>query len=199
MKKLLAILLVAMMVFSLAACSNNADPSESNNPSQSDDGFLNRDDGSEDNSSDEKSDGKNDAVDPMTRLLNSAGVEFDAIKPDETTFAHTFSESDKKIVFYMESNTETNTAAYLKKILAACKTAADEGKLYEANMGFYTGNRTELAPLTSDEKISNDAYLYQFGYLKDGTAIAVTIGRIGAENSERADSVTYPAYEITFK
>ena len=115
MKKILAFLLVAVMVFSLAACSNNADPSESNNPSQSDDGFLNRDDGSEDNSSDEKSDGKNDAVDPMTRLLNSAGVEFDAIKPDETTFAHTFSESDKKIVFYMESNTETNTAAYLKK------------------------------------------------------------------------------------
>ena len=49
MKKLLAILLAAMMVFALAACGNNETPSgsEGGTPgtSQSDDGLLNREEG----------------------------------------------------------------------------------------------------------------------------------------------------------
>ena len=200
MKKLLAFLLALVLILSLAACGGGGDDktpsSDDKTPSstQNDDTILSRDDGTstEDDESDENE--PEEETDPMTKVLNDVGLDLEAITPAEETFDDAFDEGEKKFTFYMEADTEKEAAAYINKIIEACKSVADDGKLYEANMGFYTGNRMELAAA----EVSDTTFLYQFGYLKNGTAIAVTIGSVGAENAERADAVSYPAYEVTF-
>ena len=201
MKKILLLLLSVVLVFSLVACVGKDDektPSNDNkttSSTQNDDFILSRDDvtSSED---DEIEKNNGEETDPVTKVLNEAGLDLEAITPAEATFDYTFDEGSSTFTFYMELDTETNTAAYLNKIVEACKSVADDEKLYEANFGFALGNRTELSKLPDADKISNTTYLYSFCYLIDGEAIGVSISRFTEKNKERGDAVSYPTYSI---
>ena len=181
MKKLLAILLAAMMLLSLAACGNNDDnPSGSeNNPgtSQSDN------QGGEENKGGEENNG-----DSLSKVLNDVGLTLESITPAEGIFDHTFDGEASKIYFYMEADTKKDAAAYMNKVIDACKAVADGGKLYTAN---------STNELTVPEFSSNVTF-YSFDYQSNGTAITVVVQSAGAEHAGRGDSVSYPTYVVTF-
>ena len=181
MKKLLAILLAAMMLLSLAACGNNDDnPSGSeNNPgtSQSDNQGGTENQGGEENNGDS-----------LSKVLNDVGLTLESITPAEGIFDHTFDGEASKIYFYMEADTKKDAAAYMNKVVDACKAVADGGKLYTAN---------STNELTVPEFSSNVTF-YSFDYQSNGTAITVVVQSAGAEHAGRGDSVSYPTYVVTF-
>ena len=181
MKKLLAILLAAMMLLSLAACGNNDDnPSGSeNNPgtSQSDNQGGTENQGGEENNGDS-----------LSKVLNDVGLTLESITPAEGIFDHTFDGEASKIYFYMEADTKKDAAAYMNKVIDACKAVADGGKLYTAN---------STNELTVPEFSSNVTF-YSFDYQSNGTAITVVVQSAGAEHAGRGDSVSYPTYVVTF-
>ena len=181
MKKLLAILLAAMMLLSLAACGNNDDnPSGSeNNPgtSQSDNQGGTENQGGEENNGDS-----------LSKVLNDVGLTLESITPAEGIFDHTFDGEASKIYFYMEAGTKKDAAAYMNKVVDACKAVADGGKLYTAN---------STNELTVPEFSSNVTF-YSFDYQSNGTAITVVVQSAGAEHAGREDSVSYPTYVVTF-
>ena len=181
MKKLLAILLAAMMLLSLAACGNNDDnPSGSeNNPgtSQSDNQGGTENQGGEENNGDS-----------LSKVLNDVGLTLESITPAEGIFDHTFDGEASKIYFYMEAGTKKDAAAYMNKVIDACKAVADGGKLYTAN---------STNELTVPEFSSNVTF-YSFDYQSNGTAITVVVQSAGAEHAGRGDSVSYPTYVVTF-
>ena len=187
MKKLLAILLAAMMLLSLAACGNNDDnPSGSeNNPgtSQSDNQGGTENQGGENNNGGEENNG-----DSLSKVLNDVGLTLESITPAEGIFDHTFDDEANKIYFYMEAGTKKDAASYMNKVIEACKAVADGGKLYTAN---------STNELTVPE-FSSNVMFYNFDYLRNGTAITVVIQSASAEHAERGDSVSYPTYVVTF-
>ena len=187
MKKLLAILLAAMMVFALAACGNNETPSgsEGGNPgtSQNDTPGGTENQGGENNNGGEGNNG-----DSLSKVLNDVGLTLESITPAEGIFDHTFDDEANKIYFYMEAGTKKDAASYMNKVIEACKAVADGGKLYTAN---------STNELTVPEFSSNVTF-YNFDYLRNGTAITVVIQSASAEHAERGDSVSYPTYVVTF-
>ena len=187
MKKILAILLAAMMVFALAACGNNETPSgsEGDKPgtSQNDTPGGTENQGGENNNGGEGNNG-----DSLSKVLNDVGLTLESITPAEGIFDHTFDDEANKIYFYMEAGTKKDAASYMNKVIEACKVVADGGKLYTAN---------STNELTVPE-FSSNVMFYNFDYLRNGTAITVVIQSASAEHAERGDSVSYPTYVVTF-
>ena len=186
MKKLLALLLVGMMIFSLAACGDNntTDPDKDNpDTSQSDNQGGTENQGGENNNGGEENNG-----DSLSKVLNDVGLTLESITPAEGIFDHTFDDEANKIYFYMEAGTKKDAASYMNKVIEACKAVADGGKLYTAN---------STNELTVPEFSSNVTF-YNFDYLRNGTAITVVIQSASAEHAERGDSVSYPTYVVTF-
>ena len=187
-RKLFAILLALLMTFSLAACGNNEDKPSGNedNPgvSQTDNK------GGEDNQGGESSNngGEENNVDSLSKVLNDVGLTLESITPAEGIFDHTFDGEASKIYFYMEAGTKKDAAAYMNKVIDACKAVADGGKLYTAN---------STNELTVPE-FSSSVMFYNFDYMRNGKAITVVVQSAGAEHTGRGDSVSYPTYVVTF-
>ena len=180
MKKLFALLLAMMMIFSLAACGDNntTDPDKDNpGTSQSDNQGGTENQGGEENNGDS-----------LSKVLNDVGLTLESITPAEGIFDHTFDGEASKIYFYMEADTKKDAAAYMNKVIDACKAVAYGGKLYTAN---------STNELTVPEFSSNVTF-YSFDYQRNGTAITVVVQSAGAEHAGRGDSVSYPTYVVTF-
>ena len=186
MKKVLAILLAAMMVFALAACGdNNTTDPDKDNPGTSQSGNQG---GTENQGSENNNGGEENNGDSLSKVLNDVGLTLESIAPAEGIFDHTFDDEANKIYFYMEAGTKKDAASYMNKVIEACKAVADGGKLYTAN---------STNELTVPEFSSNVTF-YNFDYLRNGTAITVVIQSASAEHAERGDSVSYPTYVVTF-
>ena len=81
----------------------------------------------------------------------------------------------------------------------SCKATADDGKLYEADQNFYMGGSlTEYGPLSADDINSSSWYVAQFGYMKDGGKVAVTVTWLTDLHFGRDDDINYPVYRVTF-
>lgn len=187
MKKITVILFMILLALVLVSCSSDKSTENDN-----------------EKTIEEKTDVENDSEavqesDPMEAMLKKAGVDLEKVMPDEAVFDTVFDESDEEISFYMEKETEKDTAAYLQKIMEECKAASDDGILYEANLDFYMGtNLTELEELPSAEEINSEYwYLLQYGYLKDGNTVTVTIGSLSDMHPERNDDIYYPLYTLS--
>ena len=138
MKKLFALLLALMMIFSLAACGdNNTTDPDKDNPgvSQSGEGLLNREDNSTEN---------NDEIEPYSlaafeRVLAAANLELSDIEPDFgwkiKSDNYVYGEDPSNTMFkgniYMmkESGeiTDAEYRAWVEKLFAATAAASDDG------------------------------------------------------------------------
>ena len=138
MKKLFALLLAVMMIFSLAACGDNntTDPNKDNpDTSQSDEGLLNREDNSTEN---------NDEIEPYSlaafeRVLAAANLELSDIEPDfgwkVKNDNYVYGEDPSNTMFkgniYMTKEsgeiTDAEYRAWVEKLFAATAAASDDG------------------------------------------------------------------------
>ena len=187
MKRILAILLAAMMLFSLVACDTGDNPDNPNNDtpgrSQSD-----NQGGTENQGGKNTNGGEENNENSLSKVLNDVGLTLESITPTEGIFDHTFDGEASKIYFYMEAGTKKDAAAYMNRVIEACKAVADSGKLYTAN---------STNELTVPE-FSSSVTFYNFDYMRNGTAITVVVQSAGAEHAGRGDSVSYPTYVVTF-
>jgi len=134
MKKLLAILLAAMMLFSLVACGNNETPTGDEGGGTSQSGENNKDTGD----SDEELEPYSQAA--FEHYLSSINLELDDIDPDFewklNGEKHVFAEDPTQLYaaaiiwFTKESGEITNDEydAYLEKLYAATKAISQDGK-----------------------------------------------------------------------
>ena len=133
MKKLLAILLAAMLLFSFAACGNNDDnPSGSeNNPGTSQSGENN-------NGGSEKKEIETYSVEAVERYVKSLNLDVSQIAPDfkyEIKEKHAYGEDPENwnaqaiIVFTKDGGELTNEEydAWLSKVFAATAAASQDG------------------------------------------------------------------------
>lgn len=200
MKKLLAILLMSALILTLVSCTS--DDKETNGKENERVEAKNEDENDEasEETDGNKTEEQKEESDPMTAMLEKAGMDIEGITPDEPLFDTVFDEEDEEISFYMEKETEKDTAVYLNKILDASKEASDDGMLYEANFDFYMGSElTELAELPAADEINEKySYLLQYGYLKDGNTVTVTVGSFSDMHPDRNDDIYYPVYTVSF-
>lgn len=198
MKKLLAFALTFTMILSLAACGGKDDPKPSGNDTSGTSQQASESTPADPAESEAPADPPPGGS-PMEDLLARAGLTLADIEPDEPYYRVGL-DDDENIIFYMEKETERNTAVYLNKLVEATRAAADDGKLYEADFNFYMGsNLTEFPPLPPDEEINGYAnYLAQYGYMKNGATVSVTFGNIADFDPERGDDVYYPTYSVGF-
>lgn len=195
MKRILLVALAIVMVLALVSCGGGKTPAPSGKTPS---------DGTTDpgNSQQEKETEKQTAPsdsDPMEALLAKVGLKLSDIEPDVEYYRADCGDGDI-IMFYMEQDTEKSTGAYLRKLTAACKAAADDKTLYEANLGFYMGtDKTEFAELPTNEEI--DGYMFyiaQFCYYAGGKSVTVTFGNSGDIDPVRNDDKYYPGFSIDF-
>ncbi len=167
MKKLLALLLAAMMLFSLAACDlgNNETPND-DTPGTAQNGENNNDKGGEEN---------NDAV-SVSDVLAKYGLTEDAVKPDETYSEVTASKDawDFDVVTFSLGGAAADSAAYYTKIFNAISAISDDGKVYSVGSAFTAGTGGDI---TLDD-VKLQAASHQFGYIYNGTKVMLTVSTI---------------------
>ena len=175
MKKVLAILLAAMMLLSLAACGNNDDnPSGSeNNPgtSQSDNQGGTENQGGENNSSPSTQGTTEPEELSVPEVLAKYGFTEEIVKPDETVLNVTAEKrytGDYKVTFEVDAE-YPNGYTYMEKIFGAIKSISDDGKVYNLTEEFLNG--------TAEGITLDDVSVYQnrftLCYVHDGVQMQV--------------------------
>jgi hypothetical protein len=188
MKKILAAVLVLTMALIFAACGGEDKPQPSQQIEPAPQSENQPESTPEDSTNEMPSD-------PTEALLYKTGLKLSDIEPNEEYYRA--AADSEKIVFYMEKETERNTAVYLRKLVAACEKASDNGEVYVADTKFFMGGEKTLLELPSDEEINGYMmYLAQFGYVKDGSTFTVTFGNVDDFDPERNDEVYYPTYSV---
>ena len=153
MKRFLAILLVVMLLFSLAACGDNniADPDKDNpGTSQGDDGFLNRD---ENNTDDDVGESTNDGSSEGTADSGNTNVLHELFAIQQLASNTAIPEFAKKAIgdlrwcddlgadsfgkynynIYMKEVTQEDFETYVANLTANAPTNSEEGNIF----GFY--------------------------------------------------------------
>lgn len=175
MKKLFTILLAIIVVFTLAACSTGGSPDQSNtnslDDSQTDDGFLSRDDGTDNKSSSGAETSENKTG------LEAYGLTLTQITPETATGTkdEDVSKRTYSIVFTMpETVTEDIGFAYYKAIYDLTASISEGGVNYKETGG--TAINPEVSPMGSwDEEHSAEAHMNVWFYKYNGMLLQVTI------------------------
>lgn len=138
-----------------------------------------------------------DAGQSVDEFLAHYGLKLSDVDPDEPYYRAMLEGS--RITFFMEAGTEKNHGVYIHKVMNACQAMAADGKLYNADWGFFMQDGTSEELEVPDEEEINSYYFYiaQFGYRYDQRLPVVTIGAgIPEYDLERNDDYAYPVYTL---
>ena len=190
MKKLLAILLVAVMLCSLTACGNNVTPSGSDDPGASEGGENN--DGGEENTEIEPY-----SLAAFERYLDFLTLKLSDVEPDFgwklNGNKHVFAEDPTQLYaagiiwFTKESGEITNDEydAYLEKLYAATKAISQDGKNIKGQ-NFVSDGEDPLTERTLEDAKGMTEKCWSFRY--NDRYYYVHFGR-GYSDSERESEV----------
>ena len=186
MKKLLAILLVAMMVFALAACGNNETPSgsEGDRPGTSQGGESNN--GGENNNNGDNNTETYDLTTVAGYLAQYGYSESDfSSTKNFTRMKSTSTKSSGEIVnvgvYISEGLTEDEKTAWVDSFITLVKGKSDDGKVYKYD--YFNGIQTdEIEPA-----IDFATFGGVMAYKADGKTVVVELSVTNGVDSDNPD------------
>ena len=193
MKKLLAILLAAMMVFALAACGNNETPSgsEGDKPGTSQGGESNN--GGENNNNGGESTNNGDNNTETYDLTTVAGYlaqygysesDFSSTK-NFTRMKSTSTKSSGEIVnvgvYISEGLTEDEKTAWVDSFITLVKGKSDDGKVYKYD--YFKGIQAEQI----DPAVDFATFGGVMAYKADGKTVVVELSVTNGVDSDNPD------------
>ena len=193
MKKLLAILLAAMMVFALAACGNNETPSDSegDKPGTSQGGESNNGGGNNNNGGESTNNGDNNTetydLTTVAGYLAQYGYsesDFSSTK-NFTRMKSTSTKSSGEIVnvgvYISEGLTDDEKTAWVDSFITLVKGKSDDGKVYKYD--YFNGIQTdEIEPAVDFATFGG-----VMAYKADGKTVVVELSVTNGVDSDNPD------------
>lgn len=200
MKKSIAVIISLMLLFSLAACGGNEET-----PSGSGTGGTSQQEEQQPSSTpDESTPSGGGTTEPesgdtsgMEERLNRAGLTLESIEPEQE-YVHSIFDG-YNIKFFFTSDASLDVGAYYYQVMDACKAASDDGKIYEATSGTFSGSgdEAEFQPKAQGDYIELDAALI-FGIYHDGNPATISV-MMELDNDKEQDNQFCPAFSILIK
>ena len=186
MKKLLAILLAAMMVFALAACGNNETPSggEGDKPGTSQGGESNN--GGENNNNGDNNTETYDLTTVAGYLAQYGYSESDfSSTKNFTRMKSTSTKSSGEIVnvgvFISEGLTDNEKTAWMDNFITLAESKSDDGKVYKYD--YFNGIQTdEIEPAVDFATFGG-----VMAYKADGKTVVVELSVTNGVDSDNPD------------
>lgn len=212
MKKIIALLLIAILAISLVACGNNntTDPENKNDPAQSQGNENNnsKTDNGNSGKTDNGNSGKTDALDLSTEEGYLAKFNYTV---DDFKFTKDFSRIGYTVrmalasdayeiteigVFQSAKKTTEEKQAWLEAFVNLMKTKSDDGKVYKYGI---------VAGMSSEEYVAQfdpDAYTFltRMAYKMNGkvVTVVVTVGN-GLDNEDHDMANPFTTIEFEFE